>query len=65
MQIAVISRKDGRQYWVSVYYSITYKYEKALKTDDVKVVAELVKKYYRLFKILIVTDEGELIRKYE
>ena len=64
MQIAIINRRDNRQYWIDKYGSITGKFNKALKTTDVEYVSKLVLRYVRMFRVIVVNKNGEVIRYY-
>ena len=56
---------DGRHFWLDKYDNITGDYKKAVKTNDLEKIVNLVKRYNNLFKITVCTCEGEVIRTYE
>lgn len=65
MQIVLINRKDKRQYLVDIFGNITNKWSKALIIDNDYIVARNILKYLRAFKIIIITSDGEVIKKYD
>lgn len=65
MQLYVISRKNKKCFWVSQYLRLTTIYQYALKTNDIKEIVRLIKKYIMDYKVLVLTEEGEVISKHE
>ena len=64
MQIVVINRRDKRQYWIDKYMSITIKYKKALTTSDTVKIAKIVQRFTQAFRIIVLTNDGEVIKYY-
>ena len=64
MQIIVINRRDKRQYWIDKYMSITTKYKKVLTTSDTVKVAKIVQRFTQAFRIIVLTNDGEVIKYY-
>ena len=65
MMIALVNKKDKSHYWVSKYFKPCLKFEKALVTTNLEEVAEAVVKFRKTFKVIVVTNEGDVIQKYE
>lgn len=64
MQIVVINRRDKRQYWVDKYMSITTKYKKALTISDTVKVAKIVQRFTQAFRVIVLTNDGEVVKYY-
>lgn len=55
---------DNRKFWIDKYDSITGNYHKALKTNDLERITKLVSKYNNLFKVIVCTCDGEIVKVY-
>ena len=65
MQIYLINRKTGKKFWLSQYFRLTTVYEYSYFTIDLVKVSQIIKKYRDNYKVIVVTTEGEVIKKYD
>lgn len=65
MQIVLINRKDKRQYLVDIFGNITNKWSKALTTNEDYIIMRNVLKYQKAFKVILISNIGEVIKKYD
>ena len=61
----VLVARDGRQFWLDEHDNITNKYYKAACIKDLDKITKLIKRFIKNFTIIIITLDGEVVRKYD